>query len=174
MRTANHGDPEGMSAQPKATASTALARLDEPASAMVARGDWGPEHMRIVRESFAYGASDAEFAVLWAGAKARRLDPVRKQVYFVRRWDSEREAYVWASQTSIRRVSNRSQTTRTNTTAKTSHSTSMTTKATSSSLASVSIARASRGHSSASRGGKSTSRRTRRAPSSACGPSART
>jgi phage recombination protein Bet len=53
--------------------------------ALVAPGDFGAEHMRIVREAFAPSASQAEFEVMWAGAKARRLDPVRKQIHFVKR-----------------------------------------------------------------------------------------
>ncbi len=63
--------------------------------------DFGPEHMRIVREAYAPGASETEFAVLWAGAKARGLDPVRKQIHFVCRFDKQKNRDVWSSQVSI-------------------------------------------------------------------------
>lgn len=65
--------------------STALAVPSDSHSLMSAPGDFGPEHMRIVRDAFAPTASQAEFEVMWAGAKARRLDPVRKQIHFVKR-----------------------------------------------------------------------------------------
>jgi phage recombination protein Bet len=67
---------------PQAPASMVVHREQR---ALVAPGDFGPEHMRIVREAFAPSASQAEFEVMWAGAKARRLDPVRKQIHFVKR-----------------------------------------------------------------------------------------
>jgi len=80
---------------------TALARVDGESTAMASPGDFGPEHMRIVREAFAPTATQAEFEVMWAGAKARRLDPVRKQIHFVKRFDSMRGCDVWSSQVSI-------------------------------------------------------------------------
>ncbi len=62
--------------------------------------DFGEEHKRIVREAFAPTASPAEFDMLWLGAKSRGLDPVRKQIHFVKRNDRDRGA-VWSSQVSI-------------------------------------------------------------------------
>ncbi len=64
-------------------------------------GDFGEEHKRIVRDAFAPTATPAEFDVLWAGARSRHLDPVRKQIHFVKRWDNMRNADVWSSQVSI-------------------------------------------------------------------------
>lgn len=63
--------------------------------------DFGEEHKRIVRDAFAAGASPAEFEMLWLGAKSRGLDPVRRQIHFVKRWDDAKSANVWSSQTSI-------------------------------------------------------------------------
>jgi phage recombination protein Bet len=80
--------------------TTALARI-EPPRGMTHASDFGAEHMRIVREAFAPTASQAEFEVMWAGAKARGLDPVKKQIFFIKRWDSMRNADVWSSQVSI-------------------------------------------------------------------------
>lgn len=68
---------------------------------MATAGDFGEEHMRIVRDAFAPTASQAEFEVMWAGAKSRGLDPVKKQIHFVKRWDSLRGCDVWSSQVSI-------------------------------------------------------------------------
>ncbi len=79
--------------------SAPLARRE--AAQMAAPGDFGAEHMRIVREAFAAGASQTEFEVMWAGAKARGLDPVKKQIYFIKRYDMQRQCEVWASQVSI-------------------------------------------------------------------------
>src|SRR6478609_9098226 len=77
--------------------STALATVSSDPSP----GDFGDEHKRIVREAFAAGASQAQFEVLWLGAKSRGLDPVRKQIHFVMRRDKARNEDVWSSQTSI-------------------------------------------------------------------------
>lgn len=72
----------------------------------VTRGDAAPlvfteEQRRMIRDSFANGASDAEFAVLMEIAKARRLNPLLRQVHFVSRWDSQKGREVWATQVSI-------------------------------------------------------------------------
>ena len=63
--------------------------------------DFGDEHKRIVREAFAPTASQTEFEMLWLGAKSRGLDPVRKQIHFVKRYDKMRGGDVWSSQVSI-------------------------------------------------------------------------
>lgn len=86
---------------PTALAKAAPAELQSP-------GDFGDEHRRIVKDFFAPGATDLEFAILWAGAKSRGLDPVRKQIHFVSRNQKEKgegnvERWVkkWASQVAI-------------------------------------------------------------------------
>lgn len=66
-----------------------------------APSDFGEEHKRIVRDAYAPTATPAEFEVLWLGAKSRGLDPVKKQIHFVKRYDNARECDVWSSQTSI-------------------------------------------------------------------------
>lgn len=63
--------------------------------------DFTEEQKQLIRDSFANGASDAEFAVLLEVARARRLNPLLKQIHFVQRWDSEKHRMVWASQVSI-------------------------------------------------------------------------
>jgi phage recombination protein Bet len=57
------------------------------------------EHMILTQ--FLGGASKAEAAVLLEIVKRRRLDPFSRQVYFVKRWDSQKKQEVWAIQTSI-------------------------------------------------------------------------
>ena len=59
------------------------------------------DQRQLIRDSFANGASDAEFAVLMEIARARRLNPLLRQIHFVQRWDSDKHRMVWATQVSI-------------------------------------------------------------------------
>lgn len=59
------------------------------------------EQRQMIRDTFANGASDEEFAVLMEIARARRLNPLLRQIHFVSRWDSEKRRPVWAAQVSI-------------------------------------------------------------------------
>ena len=93
-----NGNQRGTQGRPPVTQSTALAV--QPPADLASPGDFGEEHKRIVRDFFCAGASPAEFEVLWAGARARRLDPVRRQVHFVSRPDMDGRK-VWSSQVSI-------------------------------------------------------------------------
>lgn len=63
--------------------------------------EFKPEQRQLIRDSFANGASDSEFAVLMEIAKARRLNPLLRQIHFVKRWDSQKNRDVWAPQVSI-------------------------------------------------------------------------
>lgn len=54
----------------------------------------------MIRNTYAPGASVDEFEVLWEIAKARKLNPILKQIYFVKRWTKDR-GEVWAPQVSI-------------------------------------------------------------------------
>jgi phage recombination protein Bet len=54
----------------------------------------------MIRNTYAPGASEGEFEVLWEIAKARKLNPILKQIYFVKRWAQGR-GEVWAPQVSI-------------------------------------------------------------------------
>jgi len=60
-----------------------------------------PEQERMIRDQCAPGSNAEEFAVLMEIAKARRLNPLLKQIHFVKRWDTQKERYVWAAQISI-------------------------------------------------------------------------
>lgn len=59
------------------------------------------EQRQMIRDTYANGASDAEFAVLMEIARARRLNPLLRQIHFVSRWDNEKRRPVWTAQVSI-------------------------------------------------------------------------
>lgn len=59
------------------------------------------EQQKILLDSFMSGASPSEAAALIQVAQARRLDPFKRQIFFVKRWDSGKRCEVWAWQTSI-------------------------------------------------------------------------
>jgi phage recombination protein Bet len=60
-----------------------------------------PEQERMILTQFLGGASKEEAHVLLEIVKRRKLDPFARQVYFVKRWDSQKREEVWAIQTSI-------------------------------------------------------------------------
>lgn len=62
---------------------------------------WTGEQRALIRQTFAGGATDGEFAALLAVAETRNLNPFTKQVYFVKRWDSQKRCETWAVQISI-------------------------------------------------------------------------
>jgi phage recombination protein Bet len=59
------------------------------------------EQKQMIRDSYAMGASDQEFAMLLEIARVRRLNPLLRQIHFVRRWNPDLNRYVWAPQVSI-------------------------------------------------------------------------
>ena len=60
-----------------------------------------PDQEQMILRNFLGGATKEEAAVLLEIVKRRRLDPFARQVYFVKRWDSQKREEVWAIQTSI-------------------------------------------------------------------------
>lgn len=63
--------------------------------------EFNAEQRQMIRDAFANGATDQEFAVLMEVARARRLNPLTKQIHFVKRWDSEKNRWIWSAQISI-------------------------------------------------------------------------
>ncbi len=66
------------------------------------------EEITILKNSIAKGASDTELQFCLTVARRYRLDPFRRQIWFVRRWDSSADnghggsgAYVWTPQVGI-------------------------------------------------------------------------
>jgi len=62
--------------------------------------EFTPEQRQMIRNSFASGANESEFAVLMEVARARNLNPLLGQIHFVKRWTQER-GEVWSHQVSI-------------------------------------------------------------------------
>lgn len=63
--------------------------------------DFTPDQQAMIRDTFANGASASEFAVLLEVARARRLNPLLRQIHFVKRWDSQKRRDVWSTQAAI-------------------------------------------------------------------------
>src|SRR4051812_18073459 len=61
---------------------TALATVERPAPAPL---EWDAEQRKIMRDSCAPGSTDAEFRALLEVARAKRLNPLTKQIHFVKR-----------------------------------------------------------------------------------------
>lgn len=59
------------------------------------------EQYKMIRDTYASGANEQEFAVLMEIAKARNLNPLLRQIWFIKRWDNMKRCEVWAVQTSI-------------------------------------------------------------------------
>lgn len=60
-----------------------------------------PDQERMILSSFLGGASKQEASVLMEVARVRRLNPLLRQIHFVKRWDSQKREEVWSYQTSI-------------------------------------------------------------------------
>lgn len=63
--------------------------------------EFSSEQQQMIRDTYARGASEAEFKVLLEIAKVRRLNPLLRQVHFVSRKDKKLNREVWAPQVSI-------------------------------------------------------------------------
>lgn len=77
-----------------------LARL-QPRATSLAPFEFTPEQRKLIRDTFLNGANDQEAEVLLEIAKARRLNPLTQQIYFVKRWDERKGCDVWRAQTGI-------------------------------------------------------------------------
>ena len=74
--------------------------------AMVTRNEgvaltFSAEQRQILRDTFANGATEQEFAVLMEVATQRGLNPFKREIFFVERWDSGKSRMVWQPQVSI-------------------------------------------------------------------------
>lgn len=59
------------------------------------------EQSKMIRDSFLNGASPAEATVLMELARVRRLNPITRQIHFVKRWDGDKNREVWSAQVGI-------------------------------------------------------------------------
>ena len=82
--------------------TTALATTQgELARAPVQELVFSPDQEQMIRDSFANGATKQEFEMLITIAKTRRLNPILRQIHFVKRWDYQKQREVWSTQVSI-------------------------------------------------------------------------
>jgi phage recombination protein Bet len=59
------------------------------------------DQLQMIRTSFLSGASEQEAGVLLELARLRRLNPITRQIHFVKRWDGQKRCEVWAAQVGI-------------------------------------------------------------------------
>lgn len=86
--------------------STALATIEEPNHALIVKRDrdrleFSPEQEAMIRDMYMSGATPLEAAVLLEIAKSRRLDPLKKQIHFVKRKGYDGEPDKWTAQVAI-------------------------------------------------------------------------
>jgi phage recombination protein Bet len=87
--------------------STALAIRDPQALATPQRRtmrpplSFNPDERQMIRDSFMPGASEPEAKAMIAIAEHMRLDPFKRQIHFVKRWNADLQREVWAFQTAI-------------------------------------------------------------------------
>lgn len=63
--------------------------------------EFTPQQQQMIRDTYANGASEKEFQVLMEVAKVRRLNPLLRQVHFVKRYDNQRGKDIWSVQVSV-------------------------------------------------------------------------
>lgn len=85
---------------------TQAIELSEPRTLVVHRDvsaplEFTPQQCAMIRDTYAMGASEKEFQVLMEVAKVRRLNPLLRQVHFVKRRDYQRDKDIWSVQVSV-------------------------------------------------------------------------
>lgn len=63
--------------------------------------DFTEQQKKMILDAFLNGASPAEAAVLMELARLRHLNPLTRQIHFVKRWDTEKNGWIWAAQVGI-------------------------------------------------------------------------
>lgn len=63
--------------------------------------EFSADQRKIILNSFLSGATEAEASVLLELARLRRLNPITKEIHFVKRWDTEKNTFVWSAQVGI-------------------------------------------------------------------------
>lgn len=81
--------------------SSAIVKMEAAPVVRSAGWEMTPEQEKMIRDTFLSGASPQEAAVLLEVAKVRRLNPLTRQIHFVKRWDSQKRCEVWAFQVGI-------------------------------------------------------------------------
>jgi len=87
------------------TSSTTALALRQPTQlaerTMRAPLSFSDDERQMIRDSFMPGASEGEAKAMIAIAEHMRLDPFKRQIHFVKRWNPELQREVWAFQTAI-------------------------------------------------------------------------
>src|SRR5437016_3639686 len=78
------------------TTEVAVAASKEVTNAM-----WSEEQVELIKNTVAKGASDDELKLFLYTAKRTGLDPLTRQIHFVKRWDAKLQREVGAIQTGI-------------------------------------------------------------------------
>lgn len=63
--------------------------------------EFTPVQQQMIRDTYANGADAREFEVLMEVAKLRRLNPMLKQIHFVKRWNKDLGRHTWSAQVSV-------------------------------------------------------------------------
>lgn len=72
-----------------------------PQTAVAPVLEFTPVQQQMIRDTYANGADQKEFEVLMEVAKLRRLNPMLKQIHFVKRWNKELGRHTWSAQVSV-------------------------------------------------------------------------
>jgi phage recombination protein Bet len=82
--------------------SAAMVRAnDDPAPMVITPRAFTDDQKTLILDVFAGGASQDEAEILWLTAKNLGLDPLKKQVHFVKQWDGTRDREVWSVRVGI-------------------------------------------------------------------------
>lgn len=93
-------EPEVYDPAEERTASEELA-VRETGDLEAAGFRWTRSQVELVKKTIAKGASDDEIALFMHVCQRTGLDPFSKQIYFIKRWDSETRSEVFQPQTGI-------------------------------------------------------------------------